>query len=85
MAKNKIVHTIGKSHPGGASGGFFSFRNTSILLRVRNPDTPPTARGIATAASRVFVFFFMALPPVYKVLFSQISCTLQSLAEKFLL
>lgn len=43
----RMVHTIGKSHPGGDSFGFASVLNVIIASLVINDETNPTISGIA--------------------------------------
>ena len=51
----KTVHTTGKSHPGGDSGGLFSASKESIPFMVASPATRPTSRGIARQIRKRFV------------------------------
>ena len=44
------VHATGKSHCGGASGGFAIVSNSFMPSFVRNAASPPTASGSAMAA-----------------------------------
>lgn len=55
---NNIVHTMGKSQPGGDSGGLLSFSKVSIPPLVMSAESPPTASGIAMETIIAFVFDF---------------------------
>ena len=49
-----MVHTTGKSQPGGDSGGLTICEYKSILALVISADVPPTIKGIAILIKNLF-------------------------------
>ena len=54
----RIVHTTGKSHEGGESGGLLRDAKLCILSDVRSAESPPTKRGIAINKISFFQLIF---------------------------
>lgn len=68
----RMVHTTGKSHPGGDNLGFTSVLNVVIASLVINDETNPTINGIATHIINVikpgFSRIFIHLPFIISII-----------------